>query len=322
MTLTVRLALRDWDYLTPLLLGDVADPRIDLQITRVGTLVADLATNSAYDGAEISFSRYVQDRAAGNAAVLGVPQFLMRGFRHRCIITAKTSPITRLEDLAGKKIGVTGWQDSGNIWTRAALADLGVGIEDVMWYAGRLTEAHPITDRLGRFARPGRIEAMPGEQPMIAALLDGGLDAVFTPFMPTGFFRPDSPFRHVLPDFRSAEIAYFDRVGYVPGMHILGLKTSFATQNPWIATALSDLFDESLAIWLEKRRKYAETTPWIIQDIAMMDAALGANWASSGLSANAAMVSDFVLQSHEQALIGRDLTLAEIFPTDPGAMRG
>ncbi|MBP6735997.1 MAG: hypothetical protein KA139_01065 [Rhodobacteraceae bacterium] len=109
---------------------------------------------------------------------------------------------------------------------------------------------------------------------------------------------------------------------YVPGMHILGLKTSFATQNPWIATALSDLFDESLAIWLEKRRKYAETTPWIIQDIAMMDAALGANWASSGLSANAAMVSDFVLQSHEQALIGRDLTLAEIFPTDPGAMRG
>ena len=321
MTLTVRLALRDWDYLTPLLLGDVVDPRIDLQITRVGTLVGDLATTTVYDGAEISFSRYVQDRAAGGTAVLGVPQFLMRGFRHRCIITAKTSPITRLEDLAGKKIGVTGWQDSGNTWTRAALADLGVGVEDVMWYAGRLTDAHPITDRLGRFARPGRIEAMPGEQPMIAALLDGGLDAVFTPFMPTGFFRPDSPFRHVLPDFRSAEIAYFDRVGYVPGMHILGLNTNFAMQSPWVAQVLSDLFDESLAMWLEKRRKYAETTPWIIQDIAMMDAALGANWAASGLSANAGMVSDFVRQSREQALIGRDLTLSEIFPSDPNAMR-
>ncbi|MDO9636975.1 MAG: nitrate ABC transporter substrate-binding protein [Pseudotabrizicola sp.] len=322
MAPTVRLALRDWDYLTPLLLGDVGDPRIDLQITRVGTLVDDLATTTAYDGAEISFSRYVQDRAAGCTAVLGVPQFLMRGFRHRCIITAKTSPITRLEDLAGKKIGVTGWQDSGNTWTRAALADLGVGIEDVMWYAGRLTEAHPITDRLGRFARPGRIEAMPGEQPMIAALLDGSLDAVFTPFMPTGFFRPDSAFRHVLSDFRSAEIAYFDRVGYVPGMHILGLKASFAMENPWIASALSDLFDGSLAMWLDKRRKYAETTPWIIQDIAMMDTALGAKWAASGLSANAGMISDFVRQSREQALIGCDLTLTEIFPSDPSAMRG
>ncbi|WP_054006195.1 substrate-binding domain-containing protein [Cypionkella psychrotolerans] len=316
MTLIVRLALRDWDYLTPLLLGDVVDPRIDLQIGRVGTLVADLAVNAAYDGAEISFSRYVQDRAAGMAEVLGVPQFLMRGFRHRCIITAKTNPITRLQDLAGKKIGVTGWQDSGNSWTRAALADLGVGVEDAMWYAGRLTSAHPITDRLGRFARPGRIEAMPGEQPMIAALLDGGLDAVFTPFMPSGFFRQDSPFRHVLPDFRSAEIAYFDRVGYVPGMHILGLKASFAAKHPWVGAALSDLFDQALAMWLEKRRKYAETTPWIIQDIAVMDAALGASWAASGVAANATMVGDFVRQAREQGLITRDLTLAEIFPAD------
>lgn len=43
------------------------------------------------------------------AQALGVPQFLMRGFRHGGIITAKTSPITRLEDLASKNIGVTGW---------------------------------------------------------------------------------------------------------------------------------------------------------------------------------------------------------------------
>ena len=157
---------------------------------------------------------------------------------------------------------------------------------------------------------------MPGEQPMIAALLDGGLDAVFTPFMPSGFFRQDSPFRHVLPDFRSAEIAYFDRVGYVPGMHILGLKASFAAKHPWVGAALSDLFDQALAMWLEKRRKYAETTPWIIQDIAVMDAALGASWAASGVAANATMVGDFVRQAREQGLITRDLTLAEIFPAD------
>lgn len=116
-------------------MGDVVDPRIDLQIERVSTLVTDLAANPAYDGAKISFGRYVQDRATGMAEALGVPQFLMRGFRHGGIITAKTSPITRLEDLAGKNIGVTGWQDSGNTWTRAAMADLGVGVEDAMWSA-------------------------------------------------------------------------------------------------------------------------------------------------------------------------------------------
>jgi hypothetical protein len=34
------------------------------------------------------------------------------------------------------------------------------------------------------------------------------------------------------------------------------------------------------------------------------------------------MVSDFLRLSRDQALIGRDLTLAEIFPSDPDAMRG
>ena len=63
----------------------------------------------------------------------------MRGFRHRCIITSRASPVARLEELKGGRIGVTGWQDSGNNWTRAALAQAGVVIEDVRWYAGRLT---------------------------------------------------------------------------------------------------------------------------------------------------------------------------------------
>jgi 4,5-dihydroxyphthalate decarboxylase len=320
MKLTVRLALRDWDYLTPLLLGDVTDPRIDLQIERVGTLVDDLATDPAHDGAELSFSRYLQARSAGDAQILGVPCFLMRGFRHRCILTLKSSPLTRLEDLAGCKIGVTGWQDSGNTWTRAALADAGVGVEDARWYAGRLTAAHPITDRLGRFARPGRIEALAGEQPMMEALMDGGLDALFTPFMPVGFFEPASPFRQLVTDFRTAEIGYYSRVGYVPGMHILGLKAAVAAAHPWLAAALSDLFDRSFAMWQEKRRKYAETTPWILQDIACAEAHLRPDWAASGLGVNARMIADFTAEASAQGLIARDLSAEEIFPVDAAAL--
>lgn len=313
MTLTIRLALRDWDYLTPLLLGDVSDRRIELRIDRVGTLVEDLAGDPAHDGAEISLSRHVQAVAAGAPGVIGVPCFLMRGFRHRCILTTRSGP-RRLEDLAGARIGVTGWQDSGNTWTRAVLAEAGVGVEDAAWFAGRLTEAHPVVDRLGRFARPGRIEAMPGEEPMMQALEAGRLDAVFTPFMPEGFFRRGSPFRPVLEDFRSAEIGYFQRNGYVPGMHILALKREVAAAHPWLVAALTRLFDRSLAMWLAKRRKYAETTPWILQDIATMDLELGEDWAASGIKANAPMVADFLGHAETQGLLPRRPTLAEIFP--------
>jgi len=314
LSISVRLAVRDWDYLTPLVLGDVASDRIDLKIDRVGTLISNVGTDPAYDGAETSFSRYASRRAAGDATVVGIPNFIMRGFRHRCIITAKTSGITRLEDLAGKKIGVTGWRDSGNTWTRAALAHAGVGVEDVMWYAGRLTAAHPITDRLDGFGRPGRIEAIAGDRPMMELLESGELDAVFTPFMPEGFFAPDSKFRPVLADFRAAELAYFQAVGYVPGMHLLAFKADLVAEHPWLPQEVSDLVDRSQTMWLQKRRKYAETTPWIIDELSQVAQSLPADWNDSGFARNQKMIADFAEELHYQGITPMLLSPADLFP--------
>lgn len=314
MRVTVRLALRDWDYMTPLVLGDVASDVIDVKVDRVGTLPDDFANDPRYDASEVSFSRYTTGRARGDAAVFGVPNFLMRGFRHRCIITARESRLTRLEELKGGRIGVTGWQDSGNTWTRAALALAGVGIEDVRWYAGRLTEAHPIVDRLGPYARPGRIEAVPGERPMLDLLESGELDAVFTPFMPSGFFDRGSKFRHLVSDLHGAELTYFNDVGYVPGIHILGVKSAIALEHPWLPQALSDLIDESQRVWLEKRRKYADTTPWIIDELGRCGRDLPEDWNASGLEPNRKMIGDFLTEVRRQGLAEMNLTPDTLFP--------
>ena len=56
--------------------------------------------------------------------------------------------------LRGKRIGVTGWRNSGNTWTRAALRREGVSVEDAFWIAGRLAAEHPIVNRLDGFGRP------------------------------------------------------------------------------------------------------------------------------------------------------------------------
>nr|WP_255616483.1 nitrate ABC transporter substrate-binding protein [Microvirga puerhi] len=303
--------------MTPLVLGDVQSTRLDVQVDRVGTLPDNFANDPRYDASEISFSRYTTGRAGGDATVVGVPNFLMRGFRHRCIITARSNSLTRLEELKGGRIGVTGWQDSGNTWTRAALSQAGVQIDDVRWYAGRLTEAHPIVDRLGPYTRPGRIEAVPGERPMLELLESGELDAVFTPFMPAGFFDRDSKFRHLLPDLHAAEVEYFDAVGYVPGIHILGLKASFVAEHPWLPQELSDLLDESQRVWLEKRRKYADTTPWIIEELGRCGRDLPGSWNASGLEPNRKMIADFLAEIRKQNLADTDLTPDELFPAIP-----
>jgi len=65
VALTIRLAVRDWDYFTPLALGDVKPEGFTLEIDRVNTLVDDLASSEHYDAGEVSFSRYAQGRARG-----------------------------------------------------------------------------------------------------------------------------------------------------------------------------------------------------------------------------------------------------------------
>ena len=182
------------------------------------------------------------------------------------------------------------------------MAHAGVGIEDVRWYAGRLTEAHPIVDRLGPYARPSRIEAVPGDRPMLELLESGELDAVFTPFMPPGFFERDSKFRHLLPDLHGAELAYFKAVGYIPGIHILGIKAAFAAEYPWLPQELSDLLDKSQRVWLEKRRKYADTTPWIIDELGRCARDLPSDWNASGLEPNRRMIADFLAEIRKQNL--------------------
>lgn len=314
MSVKLRIAVRDWDYLTPLALGDVRSSKLELIVDRVGTLVSHPGQDADHEASEMSFSRYTSMCAEGDTSVVAIPNFIMRGFRHRCVITSADNKITSFEQLAGKRIGVTGWRDSGNTWTRAALRRDGIGVDDAYWYAGRLTEAHPITDRLDGFGREGRIEAVPAERPMMELLREGWLDAVFTPFMPDGYFESNSGFRQVLSDFRSAEHAYFNDVGYVPGMHLIGIKAAVIEQHPWIAEELSNLLDESQAVWTAKRRKYAETTPWMLDELLKSAQELPVGWNASGLAANTKMINDFAQELFIQGILPRKLTVEELFP--------
>ncbi len=312
--LTIRLAVRDWDYFTPLALGDIKPKGFALEVHRVGTLVGDLATSPDYNAAEISFSRYAQLRAQGDTSLLALPHFLMRGFRQRCIITTEDSPIVSLAQLKGKNIGVTGWQDSGNTWTRALLREAGVSINAAYWVAGRLTAEHPVVDRLNGFGLPGRIDAAPGEHPLIDLLKAGELDAVFTPFMPQGFFLPGSGLRQLQPDFRQEEIDYFRRVGYIPGHHVLAFKPELALAHPEIPQALSELIDRAAQLWYEKREKYADTTPWLLDDLRRTAKDLPVDWQANGFEANRKMIADFATELFEQGITSQHLTPEDLFP--------
>jgi len=318
MPLKIRLAVRDWDYLTPLIrgelpCGELPCGELEIEICPIAGVSRNFAAEHRYDAGEISFSRYVTSRCRGEADIVGVPNFVLRSFRHRCILTNADSPLRRLQDLAGKRIGLAGWQDTGSIWTRAALAHAGVDAGDVSWVLGRLTQDDPVTDFLEGFGRPGHIEAA-GTRPLLELLATGALDAVFCPALPEGFFEGRSPFRQLLPDVRAEELAYFRSVGYVPGIHALGVKAPLAASHPWLPQALSDLIDASRRVWLEKRRANLDTTPWMVDELGRVARDLPAEWSASGLAPNVRMIADFAQLLHRQSIAPRLLSPAEIFP--------
>jgi 4,5-dihydroxyphthalate decarboxylase len=317
MALTIRLAVRDWDWVTPLALGDLKPDGFTLELHRVADLPGNFGADPRYDAAEMSLSRYSLGRSRGEDSVFGMPHFLMRGFRHRCIVTAKTSGLTTIAQLRGQRIGLAGWQDSGNTWTRAILRREGIEVEDASWLVSRLGPTHPITDRIGPYGRPGLIETVPGDRPLLEMLEAGELAAVFMPFMPPSFFNPDAPLRQLLPDFRQAEIDYVASVGYVPGMHLLGIKPAIVRDNPALPQALSELLDECARIWNDKRVRYADTTPWLLDELRLVARDLPPGWNANGFAANEPMINDFTAELHAQGLTPQRLTPRDLFPAAP-----
>lgn len=311
--LAVSIATRDWDHLTPLLLGDVTSDLVDLRVTRLDTLLPAVREADAFDGVETSLSRYALLRAAQDDRVAGIANFVMRGFRHRCILVANYSPLTQLAMLRGGRIGVTGWHDSGNIWTRAALRDAGVGVEDAKWFVGRLTSAHPIADRLRGYGRAGRIEACPGDAPMLDLLTGGQLDAVCTPFWPEACYGANPPFRPLLSDFVDVERAAFARTGFVPGHHMITFRSDFARAHPWVLAEVSRLLDLSRQVWRMRRRKYAETSPWLIDELLRAARTLPDGADASGAAANRPMLAAFCDALLTQSIISTPLAVEALF---------
>jgi 4,5-dihydroxyphthalate decarboxylase len=295
-----------------LALGDI--PSAARIAVRFREATPQLESESELAAAETSLSAYVRLRASGDRTITALPVFIMRGFRHRCIITRKTAHFQTGADLRGARIGLTGWPDSGNVWTRAVLSREGVGVDDAEWRVGALTAAHPRLDRLGGIAVPPSVGAAENDEPLVDMLSRGALDAVMTPFMPSGFSHIDSPFRALFPHVRDAESEYYAEVGYIPGIHVLTVKTSVLETEPEVAQLLVNALDTSQKLARARREKLLDVTPWQNEAFAVSAATFGNDFSPIGFADNRSMIGDFQSALVDQGIIATHLPEEELFP--------
>jgi 4,5-dihydroxyphthalate decarboxylase len=306
--LSLKLAGYPWDFITPLLTGDVVPEGIDLQYdTHHG--LGPVTDDPSCAGGEASVGRFMLDISKGDQSYVGLPIFPMFAFRHRCFLVKRGTTIGSLKELEGKRVGMDGWPNSGNTWTRVTLRQAGVDIWKINWVIAPVDGPADATHGTAPADAPSNVTNGPAGKSLVDLVLSGELDVLVAAFMPRGFFSPDSPIVPMIPDYRAAERAYYQQHGYIPAHHLIKLHREIVERDPWIVPSLMTAFTESKRLWVERRRHLADSTPWLLQDLVDTALTFGDDWQPYGLEPNLRMLTDFCQDQYAQKLVSK--------PVDP-----
>ncbi len=262
----ISIRVRPYDQICPLLLGDVTIPGAKATFEIHGRLETDFPKSLA--AAEVSFNRYVLSYARGEGELVGIPAFILRGFRHRNFFVLADSDLRDLQSLRGKRVGTNAWSDTGTLWARAAMREAGVGVADVQWVIGPLDETSPGRGPLpDDLPLPPNAETLPAQDTLKAALQEGRIDAMTVAFAPPEVFRPDGSIRRLIQNYVEVEREYHRRTGIYPNFHIMAFHRHFADRHPELVVGFYEALRRSWEVWWTKATRFSEASPWAMADL-------------------------------------------------------
>jgi 4,5-dihydroxyphthalate decarboxylase len=121
----------------------------------------------------------------------------------------------------------------------------------------------------------------------------------------------------LFPNYRDLEIDYFKRTGIFPIMHTTAIKQEIVDKYPWVPTNLMQAFEESKKA-AYKRMENPRIVPlaWFRHFLEEQDEILGPDPWEYGLGKNNKQNIETLMQySQEQGLLGRKISLEELFIT-------
>jgi 4,5-dihydroxyphthalate decarboxylase len=310
--LPLTLACGDYEIVRALKEGTVKPEGIDLNIlTGMDSTTRHwrFLRNGDFDVAEVSGSSYLVARDQG-MAVDALPVFLHRRFRHGFIFINTTKGIREPSDLAGRKIGLKQFQSTALVWLRGILQhEYGVPLETIEWFCE--------LDETINFEGVSRLNIvrLPHDSSVEQMLAEGELDALLHPDLIRPLLDKDPRVARLFPDYRQEELAYYQKTGIFPIMHVLGIKRDIVEKNPWVAINLFHAFDESRKIAM-KRLANPRIVPlvWYREAWEEQESIFGDDPWDYGLSKqNETTLSTLVAYAHEQGLTKRKLPLDELF---------
>ena len=275
-----------------------------------------MAAGLEFDVAEFSSSEYISRFVAKECPFVALPVFASRVFRHSFIFINKKH-IKSPKDLAGKRIGVPLYTMTAAIFIRGLLSDEhGIDFSNNEWVEGDINSAklHGNPTILPT-AKKMSISANTSGKSMSKMLEDGELQAIIGTGVPEAFGRNPDIVR-LYPDYRAAEIDYYQRTKIFPIMHTVVIRRDVYEKHPFVATALYHAFNQSREAAL-KKMKYRGTLrymlPWMTADLDEINAVFGGDPWPYGVEANRPTLSALVRYLEEQGVIAKAPRVDDLF---------
>ncbi|SFR46894.1 4,5-dihydroxyphthalate decarboxylase [Litoreibacter janthinus] len=309
----LELSLGTWDHDRVMALHDgrvtVPDLKLAGEIHPTSKLFPWAVKEARFDITEMSVSSYILQLSRGGSDYTAIPAFVSRAFRHNGFFARAGAGIKSPADFSGRKIGVPEYQMTAAVWMRGILADeYGVDCDAIHWRTGAL-DSGVRRERLELKLPDGmRVEPIAEGDTLQDMLLRGEIDGLLAPKPPQAFLDGNPDLIRLIPDFEAAEQAYFQKTGFFPIMHLIGIRKSVADAHPALVRDLYDGFvaardlavDRLRSVWLGNANRLS--LPWLGASMERTLATLGPDYWSYGFNANRAEIDAICRYSVQQHL--------------------
>ena len=277
--------------------------------TPLGTRPLQTACSSRTDSAAIA-STPTNDQRDQDLPFRAIPVFPHRRFRHGFIFVNTSKGIAKPTALIGRKVGTKGYLFTAGLWMRGILEhDYGVPHKSITW----LSELDEDVD----FTPPPGLDItqVPEEKSLEDMLVAGEIDALLSPDLIRPLTAGDKRVGRLFPNYKQEEMAFYQRTGIFPIMHVVGIKQEIVERHPWVATNMYKAFEEAKALAMA-RMENPRIVPlaWYRESWEEQEQILGNDPWEYGLGErNAKNFERLVSYSQEQGLSKRRLPLDELF---------
>jgi 4,5-dihydroxyphthalate decarboxylase len=315
---SIRLTCADYARIMPLATGAVRAHGIDIELilgskgdwpTRADMLRRALQDATVHGG-EASMGVHLRRIDQGDRSFVALPVFVLRNFTARDLYVRKGSEIRQPRDLAGKRIGMYSWTASGSIWYRHFLTHAGVDLSTVQWCIGDIDQQYSARVEP---ALPAGVTRPPAGRSLSAMLVNGELDAIYSPPRPTLFHPEAGPIVRLVANVRAVERQYFRDTSVFPPQHLVVIRRDVWNADRTIARRITDAFIACENEFRASVRSFPYVSPWLDIELDETEAALGSNPYAHGLAENRAMMELFADQAYRAGLTDHRVAVDDYF---------